>query len=384
MVGEVEAGPGPGSLVVASCVQTYDRLMLYTTPDLTPHLEALAALDELQSRLGHEVSKATPWVGQLRRHARAATARSSTAIEGYHVSAEVAAAVVEGRVVAADRDQRVVAGYALAMQHVAVLADDPGFRWSDRLLLDLHFEACASEPTGSPGRWRTGPVLVTAPGGGVAYRAPAAEEVPTLMGELVDWLSEDLGTPVVVRAAMAHLHLVSIHPFRDGNGRLSRILQSLVLARDGVLSPELGSIEEYLARDTGRYYDVLRQVQGGRYQPERSADPWLAFCIEAHRVQADERIATLDRAARRWAALEELVAARGWPDRLVIALEQSLFDGVDRASYSTEVDVSPATASADLRRLMDAGLIAREGRGRDTRYLAGPQLRERVAAAGGA
>lgn len=359
--------------------------MLYATPDITPHLEALAALEELRSRLGREVSKATPWVGQLRRQARAATARSSTAIEGYHVSAEVAAAVVEGRVAAADRDQRAVAGYALAMQHVAVLADDPSFHWSDRLLLDLHFEACASEPAGSPGRWRTGPVLVTAPGGGVAYRAPEADEVPTLVGELVDWLSAgDLDKPAVVRAAMAHLDLVSIHPFRDGNGRLSRILQSLVLARDGVLSPELGSIEEYLSRDTGRYYDVLRQVQGGHYQPERSADPWLAFCIEAHRVQANERLATLDRAARRWAMLEEQVAAHGWPDRLVIALEQSLFDGVDRASYSTEAEVSAATASADLRRLMDAGLIARRGRGRDTRYLASPQLRQMVAVAGGA
>ena len=354
--------------------------MLYTTPDLTPHLETLAALEAVRRRLGQEVSKATPWVGQLRRQARASTARSSTAIEGYRVSAQVAAAVVEGRVAAADRDQRAVAGYALAMQHVAVLSDDPSFRWSDRLLLDLHFEACASEPAGSPGRWRTGPVLVTAPGGGVAYRAPEAAEVPALVDELVAWLSlGDLDAPAVVRAAMAHLHLVSIHPFRDGNGRLSRILQSLVLARDGVLSPELGSIEERLARDTGRYYDVLREVQGGRYQPERSADPWLAFCVEAHRVQADERLATLDCAARRWALLEELVAARGWPDRLVIALEQSLFDGVDRASYSGEADVSAATASADLRRLLDVDLIARKGRGRDTRYHASPQLRELVA-----
>lgn len=353
--------------------------MLYATPDLAPHLEALAALEELRRRLGHEVSKATPWVGQLRRQARAATARSSTAIEGYHVSAEVAAAVVEGRLAAADRDQRAVAGYALATQHVAVLADDPSFRWSDRLLLDLHFEACASEPAGRPGRWRTGPVFVTAPGGGVAYRAPEADEVPALVDELVHWLSAgELDTPVVVRAAIAHLNLVSIHPFPDGNGRLSRILQSLVLARDGVLSPELGSIEEYLARDTGRYYDVLREVQGGHYQPARSADPWLAFCLEAHRVQANERLATLDRAARRWATLEELVAARGWPERLTIALEQSLFEGADRASFCAESGISPASASADLRRLLDAGLITRRGRGPDTRYFASPELRTRV------
>jgi len=268
------------------------------------------------------------------------------------------------------------------MQHVAVLAEAPSFRWCDRLLLDLHFEACAGAPEGCPGLLRTGPVLVTAPGGGVAYRAPEAERTGALMARLVEWLATgDLQVPVVARAAMAHLHLVSIHPFRDGNGRLSRILQSLVLARDGVLSPELGSIEEYLARDTMRYYGILRQVQGGSYQPERNAEPWLEFCIEAHLVQARERLATLERAARRWASLERLVEARGWPDRLTIALEQSLFDGVDRASFCAEATVSPATASADLRRLLDAGFVTRQGRGRDTRYLAAPALRALVSEA---
>ena len=359
--------------------------MLYTTPDPTAHLEALSRLDALRRRLGREVARATPWSGQLRRQARAATARSSTAIEGYHVTAEVAAAVVEGRAAATGRDQRAVAGYALAMQHVAVLADDPSFGWCDRLLLDLHFEACAAEPKGQPGLLRTGPVLVTAPGGGVAYRAPEAALVPRLLTELVAWLSSgDLETHVVVRAAMAHLHLVSIHPFRDGNGRLSRILQSLVLARDGVLSPELGSIEVVLARDTMRYYDALREVQGGSYQPDRSADPWIAFCIEAHLIQARERLATLERAAQRWATLEQLVEGRRWPERLTIALEQSLFDGVDRASFCAESAVSPATASADLRRLLDAGLVTRQGRGRDTRYLAAPALRALVSEAEGA
>jgi Fic family protein len=350
--------------------------MLYRTPNLTAHHPALAELDELRRRLGYEVTRATPWVGRLRRQARASTARSSTAIEGYHVSAEVASSVIEGRSTPTDPDQRAVAGYALAMQHVAVLAEDPSFGWCDRLLLDLHFEACAGAPEGRPGLLREGPVLVTAPRGGVAYRAPEADRVRTLLSALVAWLSAgDLEQPVVVRAAMAHLHLVSIHPFRDGNGRLSRILQSLVLARDGVLSPELGSIEEYLARDTMRYYDILRRVQGGSYQPERDAEPWIEFCIEAHLAQARERLATLERAARRWATLERLVVGRGWPDRLTIALEQSLFGGVDRASFCAEAEVSAATASADLRRLQDAGLVTRRGRGRDTRYLAAPELR---------
>lgn len=83
----------------------------------------------------------------------------------------------------------------------------------------------------------------------------------------------------------------------------------------------------------------------------------------------------------RCSLLETLVASRGWPDRLVIALEQSLIGGADRANYSREADVSSATASNDFRRLVDAGLVAPRGRGRSIRYHASPDVRSLVAAA---
>jgi Fic family protein len=111
------------------------------------------------------------------------------------------------------------------------------------------------------------------------------------MGEVVDWLDGgDLDAHVVVRAAMAHLHVISVHPFRDGNGRISRIVQSLVLARVGLLAPEFVSIEEYLGRNTDAYYATLQQVQGGTYQFQRDATPWVRFCVEAHGEQARRRL----------------------------------------------------------------------------------------------
>ncbi len=179
---------------------------------------------------------------------------------------------------------------------------------------------------------------------------------------------------------MAHLHVVSVHPFRDGNGRIARIVQSLVLAREGLLAPEIGSIEEYLGRNTDAYYATLQKVQGGSYRPERDATPWVQFCVRAHLDQAQIRLDQIAEAGRRWSALEELVSRRGWPDRLVIALEQSLFRGTDRASYAEEADVSPATASADLKRLHDADLTVRRGRGRTTSYRASETMRAEVSA----
>jgi Fic family protein len=134
------------------------------------------------------------------------------------------------------------------------------------------------------------------------------------------------------------------------------------------------SIEEYLHRNTDAYYAILQEVQGGSYQPERDATPWVRFCVQAHLEQASRRLEQLAEAGKRWSFLEELVKRRNWPDRLVIALEQSLFQGVDRASYGAEADVSAPTASNDFRRLLDAGLVVRQGKGRTTRYVASESL----------
>jgi Fic family protein len=353
--------------------------MIYATPPMTEELrEQLQELDELRTALGRQVGQPSLWLGTLRRLVKASSAESSVSIEGFSVSDEEAVALVADEKPAEpdDENQKAVASYARAMDHVGVMASDPVFNWRDRVILDLHFDACYFQRDKSPGLWRTGPIFVTGPDARPVYEGPEANDVVGLMGEIVEWLSAgDLDAHVVVRGAMAHLHTVSVHPFRDGNGRISRIVQSLVLAREGLLSPEFASIEEYLASHTPEYYEILQEVQGGRYQPDRDASAWVSFCIEAHIVQARRRLEQIAEAARRWRKLEEIASARNWPDRLVVALEQSLIGGTDRTRYQRETDISPATASNDFRRLLDAGLIEQSGRGRNIRYVASGSLR---------
>lgn len=352
--------------------------LLFLTPPISGGLQSqLDELGDLRRALGAEVRTRGRWIGSLRRQVRAGAVRSSTSIEGFTVSPEEALALTSGAAAGDDEDRQAVACYARAMDHVGTLAVDPAFRWLDRVILDLHFDVCHFQRDRDPGLWRPGPIAVVAGDGSAGYSAPDAEEVPALMDEVVTWLeSGDLDADVVVRAAMAHLHVTSVHPFRDGNGRVSRIVQSLVLARDGLAAPEFLSIEEYLGAHTAEYYEALRSTQGGSYQPERDATGWVEFCVEAHIVQVRRRLAQIEQAAARWQALENLLEERGWPERLAIALEQSLLGGTDRGRYGGEAEVSPATASADLRRLLDAGLVEQEGRGRSAAYRASRSLRE--------
>lgn len=354
--------------------------MIFETPTISGALaRQLVELDELRERLGDSAGRSGAWLGSLRRQWRAASATSSIEIEGFHVPARDALALASGDAPpdADNDDSMALSCYLRAMDHVGVMSRDSTFRWVERVVLDLHFDACYFQKDKDPGRYRRGGVEVTSPQGGPpAYVGPAHEQVPTLMREIVSWLDRgDAGAHVAIRAAMAHLHLVSVHPFSDGNGRVSRIVQSLVLARGGLLAPEFVSIEEYLGANTEKYYEVLQKVQGGSYQPERDATPWVRFCIQAHLEQSRRRLEQIAEAGKRWAFLEALVGERKWSERLVIALEQSFFAGADRASYAAEADVSLPTASNDLRRLLDMGLLVRKGSGRTTRYLASEGLR---------
>ncbi len=361
--------------------------MIYATPQPSPSLQArLDELARLRESLEQQVGARGRWMGSLRREVRAHSIEGSTSIEGFSVTPEEALALTSGAEVSGSGsdDRQAVACYARAMDHVGTMAVDPRFRWLDRVILDLHFDACSFQRDKDPGLWRAGPIGVTGADGSLEYRGPEGEEVVTLMDEVVEWLaSGDPEADVVVRAAMAHLHVTSVHPFRDGNGRVSRIVQSLVLARERLSSPEFFSIEEFLGTHTREYYAALREVQAGSYQPRRDATSWVAFCVEAHIDQATQRLAQIEEAAARWQLLESLAEERGWPERLVIALEQSLLGGTERGRYGKEAEISPATASADFRRLLDAGLVHQRGQGRNTGYLASELLRDAVGKATG-
>src|ERR1700730_13107036 len=211
-------------------------------------------LDDLPRNLAqHLGDSAQPWTGALRRLAAAEATVGSTSIEGYGASLEDTVEILAARhpAGASDETQRIIAAYAQAMDRVAVLADDRRFQWFPQTMLDLHFLVCHPQPEAGPGRLRDRPVIVTRGLGRDPFRPPAASDVPALVNEVARWLgSGDLSRHPVIRAAMAHLNLVSILPLRDETGGFARIVQSLVLAKEGPPRPELFSMEPYLGRHT--------------------------------------------------------------------------------------------------------------------------------------
>src|SRR3954454_3444455 len=190
--------------------------MIYESPKIAGSLATnLNELGQLRGHLEKQVSGPTRWIGSLRRQVRATSITGSTSIEGFSVTSEEALELADRPTATADDDEnrRAVACYARGMDHVGTMAVDPAFRWLDRVILDLHFDACYFQRDKDPGLWRKGPIGVTGADGALEYRGPDAQEVPALMTEIVAWLQKgEPGVDEVVRAAIGHLNVISVHP----------------------------------------------------------------------------------------------------------------------------------------------------------------------------
>lgn len=357
--------------------------LLFRAPELNDlELGVLEQIAELKKVLRFQLHEPRRWSGALRRMAMARNIQGSNSIEGYVASLDDAAAVAVGEepLDASLETQRALAGYRSAMTYVLQLAEDRPIEISEPLVKSLHFMMTSYDLNARPGRWRAGPVFVTnEQTGDIVHEGVDVERVPELMSALVVEMSST-GDDVIVRAAMAHLNLVMIHPFRDGNGRMARCLQSLVLAADGTLAPVFMSVEEYLGRNTRDYYDVLAKVGGGSWQPDRDARPWLRFMLTAHLHQAftlQQRVKSSEVA---WTELEALARQHSLPDRVVSALFDATFGyRVRRGTYMAALAdagdaISEQTATRDFKALVDARLLEPHGDKRGRHYTAAAAL----------
>lgn len=204
----------------------------------------------------------------------------------------------------------------------------------------------------------------------VHFEAPPAHTLHRHMARLLEWVNEPGNEPDLIRAGLAHLWLVTLHPFDDGNGRIARALGDLLLARADGSPQRFYSLSAQIQRERNGYYDILERTQKG----SMDVTPWLAWFLEALGGAVAEAHDTLGRVlakARFW----QHWAGTAFNERQTKVLNKLLdgFDGkLTNKKWAAIAKCSSDTALRDINDLLARGvLIKAEGGGRSTSYLLG-------------
>ena len=150
-----------------------------------------------------------------------------------------------------------------------------------------------------------------------------------------------------------------------------------MLTREGILSPEFCSIEEYLGRNTQSYYDILSATGQGSWNPANDTTEWVRYCLTAHYVQAQSVLRRFQESEATWSMLEDAISKAKLPPRCIQALFNATFGlEVRNSSYRSAVRsaepenaISKQTATNDLTRMVEAGLLSKQGEKRGSRYV---------------
>lgn len=225
----------------------------------------------------------------------------------------------------------------------------------------------------SVGDWRddsAGPMqVVSGPVGRehVHYVAPPADRVRAEMLAFLTWFNTPSPADPVIKAALAHLWFVTIHPFEDGNGRIARAIADLALARSEKSSQRFYSMSAQIRIERNDYYDMLEQTQ----KSGSDVTDWLVWflaCLGRAIHGADGVLGTVTAKARFW----ERAGALSLNERQSKVLNRLLdgFEGkMTSSKWATIAKCSQDTANRDIAALLDLGLLRKgEGGGRSTNY----------------
>ena len=223
------------------------------------------------------------------------------------------------------------------------------------------------------GAWRddsTGPMqVVSGPTGKqrVHFEAPSVDRLPAEMSRFLYWFNTPPSTDPVLKAALAHLWFVTIHPFDDGNGRIARAIADLALARSEQSPKRFYSMSAQIRLERNNYYDILERTQKGTME----VTPWMQWffgCLDRAFDGAEGTLAGVMRKARFWQ--EHAGEAFNERQRKVV---NRLLDGFEGALTSSKwarlAGCSQDTANRDINDLVTRGLLEKEAAGgRSTRY----------------
>ena len=223
------------------------------------------------------------------------------------------------------------------------------------------------------GAWRTdqtGPMQVTSGPIGherVHFEAPKAARLSDEMKAFVDWFNGPHDTDPVIKAAIAHLWFVTIHPFDDGNGRMARAIADMALARSENSSQRFYSMSAQIRQERKAYYDILEATQKGELDITAWLE-WFLDCLDRAFDRADTILASVLRKARFWKAH----AGQTFNERQRAMIDR-LFDGFEGKLTSSKwaqlTKSSQDTALRDIDDLVAKNVLTKDAAGgRSTSY----------------
>lgn len=338
---------------------------------ITPQmLSFIAEIDEFKGAWRALGTLAPDRLSALRRVATIESIGSSTRIEGSRLSDSDVERLLSNIEIQqfATRDEQEVAGYAEVMQTVFASFDE--ITLIENHIKQLHRDLLAhsSKDARHRGSYKANTNHVSAFDAegkeiGVVFETATPFDTARLMAELIEWVNESLDQqqlhPLLVTAIFIVVFL-EVHPFQDGNGRLSRVLTTLLLLRSGYAYVPYSSLESVIEANKEGYYLGLRRTQGTIRSEAPDWEPWIIYFLQSLRQQKSRLEAKIKR--------ERLMVER-LPELSVQILELAKAHG--RITNSQVVDMTGAnrnTVKKHLQMLVSANQLVQHGSGKGTYY----------------
>lgn len=249
-----------------------------------------------------------------------------------------------------------VANYVRALEYgIARLNDLP---LSLRLIREMHERLMRGVrgETQTPGEFRKSQNWIGPPGSTLmeaTFVPPPVDEMMVALDAFEKYLHADSRYPPLVRMALIHYHFEAIHPFLDGNGRIGRLLVSLLLCAEGLLPQPMLYLSAFFEKHRNEYYHLLLSVS-------RNGDwiPWIRFFLSAVEVQSKDAIRRSDTILSLWNGYRSrLQEARA--SMLLLRLVDYLFSfpAISAKMASDVLEVTPRSAQLNINKLIDAGIL---------------------------
>lgn len=333
-------------------------------------LSLVSEIDEFKGAWRALGTLAPERLSALRRVATIESVGSSTRIEGSKLSDREVERLISNIEIKTfgSRDEQEVAGYAEVMETVFA-------SWSDISMTENHIKQLhrdllrySSKDERHRGEYKTAPNSVAAfdtdgKQVGVLFETASPFDTPRLMGELVSWFNETApegGLHPLIAIGIFIVVFLEIHPFQDGNGRLSRVLTTLLLLRAGYAYVPYSSLESVIEQSKEGYYLALRRTQGTTRTDAPDWAPWLLFFLRALQRQM--------RRLREKVERERLLLAR-LPDLSIRILDHARDHGrITIGDAVTLTGASRNTLKLHFKALRERGLLVLHGQGRGAWY----------------